>query len=317
MTSLLVSLPIRFDRENGDGEGDADDMKQFFPEPSGQWNSFPKVKDEVSCEEQGSNIDDLNEILRETEAQRRVDNDSFVIAGKRQHPNRSTKASFDTQNTREDIQLQIDNLTRKMGALINDDTCPVAKRANVVQVSRRKKHHYILSAITEHRFDSAPVDNSDALCCWWCTEPFVGAIVHHPKRYVKARKLFEIHGCFCCFSCMLAYDDETSRSTSSRSMIYHYVSAASELSIVGAMKLKPAPSRFMLSKFGGTMEIDEFREKCCDSTIRFENAPNQFVPETVVEKCTLASLPVEPAKPFRVSRAKPLAGNNALLKMIK
>lgn len=293
--SLLVSLPISGNRST--------DISTFFPEAT--VTNLDGEMDVVADSR-------LEEKYVATEKERRQQNSSFM-SKKRTMPE-FTKLEFDAQVQKEEIVSEITRLQKKLAAL-----CPPVVDNAVQEMGRRVRCHRILSKLECNTTDD-PLDNLDQLCCWWCTEPFHGKIVHHPLRYLSGgrKQTFETHGCFCGFSCMLAFDDATSRSIGhTRPLVFDYISKVStNISFTQASGLKLAPSRFILLKFGGTLTIEEFRSKSNDANIRFQNTTNQMVTDTVIER---NNNPTPSVGGYRVSRSgkRSLPTTSSLLKMIK
>lgn len=95
------------------------------------------------------------------------------------------------------------------------------------------------------------------ISCWWCKHEFDTPVVSLPESYYD-RKYYTI-GCFCSYNCALSFnmdlsDDKTWLRTSLLNKLYYdtYNSYS---------KITPAPSWFILKKFGGILDIDEYRKQ--------------------------------------------------------
>lgn len=104
--------------------------------------------------------------------------------------------------------------------------------------------------------------------CWWCTFEFDTHPVGIPRKYDKKKNVFSVIGCFCSFSCVLAFVYDTRHNSQSLTesctldfitTMYRKVSGDTSVGLV-KNKLKPSPSRFTLKKFGGNLSIEEFRD---------------------------------------------------------
>jgi hypothetical protein len=114
--------------------------------------------------------------------------------------------------------------------------------------------------------------------CWWCCHSFESESLHMPYKICKKTNKILTMGHFCSWSCMKAFNinkHNDIKSSTINSMIYQ---------LRGTTKppIKPAPDRYALEKFGGTMTIEEFRKS--DSTNTIVNFPNQIFRVHHVEK---------------------------------
>lgn len=106
-----------------------------------------------------------------------------------------------------------------------------------------------------------PVDSD--ICCWWCCHPFSTVPIPAVKGYDDRRDSFALQGVFCSWSCAKAYlMDSGSRDWSRNTMYLCQLRRRVEGKL---MPITPAPNRFFLKMFGGTMSIEEFRA-CGDSS---------------------------------------------------
>lgn len=108
-------------------------------------------------------------------------------------------------------------------------------------------------------------------CCWHCTYPI--EVAHGmPVRYEHGK--FHTRGTFCSNRCVLAHIGEAHGPfEASRYRSIFFMRLESE----GApLDIIPAPSRFALKRFGGTMTIDDF--KICKS---YEAARTQRGVDTI------------------------------------
>lgn len=98
-------------------------------------------------------------------------------------------------------------------------------------------------------YPSDPVaTDPDPISCWWCAFPFDGFRLGLPIGYVDSK--FKVVGTFCSFNCILAFGCNRSLVCS----MYKRLTGNT-----GRLDVKKAPHYSLLKKFGGTMEIDQFR----------------------------------------------------------
>ncbi len=95
------------------------------------------------------------------------------------------------------------------------------------------------------------------IACWWCTHNFDTFPLFLPEHY-KNDKYF-VFGNFCSFSCMLAYNDNLDdyRKSVRNSLIKQLYR---DIFDENDMNIKPAGPRELLKKFGGILDITEYRD---------------------------------------------------------
>lgn len=110
--------------------------------------------------------------------------------------------------------------------------------------------------------------------CWWCTYQFDTPPIGLPRRIIDSSE-FQVIGNFCSFGCVLAYGLETKAvKVSTGDIIYFYQKLTGKTDITYTnQKLKPAPSRYLLEKFGGRMTIEQYRKLSPEINIQIFLAP--------------------------------------------
>jgi len=100
--------------------------------------------------------------------------------------------------------------------------------------------------------------NQDPELCWWCIHGLPQRpCIHLPIKYDDRLDRFECIGNFCSWPCAKAYALDMS---TSRSGEYQMFLALMRKKAFGkSIPCWPAPKRWALKCFGGTMSIDEFR----------------------------------------------------------
>lgn len=98
------------------------------------------------------------------------------------------------------------------------------------------------------------VDKTD-IACWWCAHNFTTLPCFIPDRY--SDEIFYVFGCFCTYSCALAYnlnmnDHRSSGRISLIKKLYAKIFSTSE-------NINVAPPKEITKKFGGPLTIEEFR----------------------------------------------------------
>lgn len=118
------------------------------------------------------------------------------------------------------------------------------------------------------------------LHCWNCAEPFSGRPIMIPRVYND--ETYSFSGCvgvFCTIGCAMRYILDTVN-TSDRSHRLFVLNLFAER-VLNLPFCRPAPHPSMLKKFGGKMNIDEYRavERDTNSEYQFINVPG-FIPES-------------------------------------
>ena len=95
------------------------------------------------------------------------------------------------------------------------------------------------------------------ISCWWCTEKFNSMPCFIPSKYHN--KNFYVFGCFCSYSCAAAYnmnmnDYKVWERHTLLKKLYNKINNNND-------EITVAPPKETLKKFGGTLDIDEFRNK--------------------------------------------------------
>lgn len=106
---------------------------------------------------------------------------------------------------------------------------------------------------------SEQVEESTDLLCWWCMHGLPQRpCIHLPIRYDDKLDRFTCMGNFCSWPCAKAFalDMNTSRSGE----MQMYLALMRKKAYGKSVPCWPAPKRWALKCFGGTMSIEEFRK---------------------------------------------------------
>lgn len=106
--------------------------------------------------------------------------------------------------------------------------------------------------------------------CWWCCHPFDGKPLQMPVKYDEKLKRFHTAGNYCSWSCIKSHAIDKYGCTKGGMICGNIVVMRKQLfNQIGS--IKPAPNRYKLNVFGGSMTIDEFRSnQTMDSVERAE-----------------------------------------------
>jgi len=102
-----------------------------------------------------------------------------------------------------------------------------------------------------------PINNNS--CCYWCCHSIEGNAYGMPYNYDPINDTFFIVGSFCSLQCANAYNFSVNCGSDKVWEINSWIQMIAKR--CGFQKLiRPAPSRYLLKMFGGTISIEEFRE---------------------------------------------------------
>lgn len=100
------------------------------------------------------------------------------------------------------------------------------------------------------------------ICCWWCTYPFECLPTYLPEKYHNGN--FHVSGCFCSFNCAGAYnmylkDDKVWERYSLLKLLYYMINR-NQIGSINDIDINIAGPKELLAKYGGPMNIIEFRK---------------------------------------------------------
>ena len=102
------------------------------------------------------------------------------------------------------------------------------------------------------------IENNPKSVCWNCCHEINDIVLSQPIKYEKG--VFKTLGCFCSYPCIARYIIDSNESSdiifSRLSSLNLYVNILKNTKMD---RVKPAPPRLSLKMFGGTMDIDEYR----------------------------------------------------------
>jgi len=93
--------------------------------------------------------------------------------------------------------------------------------------------------------------------CWHCTYPIENYGCSVPIKYDKKTKKYECIGCFCSWECAKAWQQTRSEYNTPIQRMWLFQMAVSLFGYTEAV-IYPAPDPWILTKFGGTVTIEEF-----------------------------------------------------------
>ena len=100
------------------------------------------------------------------------------------------------------------------------------------------------------------IPSTTNVCCWHCAHTFEGRVIPCVKRYDSLRDQFHVYGVFCTWGCAKAHAIHSKRDWALETSLLAFLKKRVTGNVTG---IKPAPSKYLLQKFGGSMTIEEFR----------------------------------------------------------
>ncbi len=106
--------------------------------------------------------------------------------------------------------------------------------------------------------DGTFVPQKTNICCWWCAHQFDNYPTYLPVKYVEKDDSFKVKGIFCSFECSAAYGFKFERDMSSLYLVKFFYKKLHKSK--GQTHISIAPPKEILEKFGGNVNIKDYRE---------------------------------------------------------
>ncbi len=171
----------------------------------------------------------------------------------------------------------------------------IKKLEDVIKEHKKIINESIMHGINEKKVQKMNVDliniengkeiviDSTDIACWWCTEQFDTIPCFIPEKVDNGK--YHVFGCFCSYNCAAAYnmdmnDYKTWDRYSILQKLYREIFGDNN-------ELAAAPPRQCLSKFGGNLTIDEFRNSSIknEKEYRFIMPPMVSIVPYIEESC--------------------------------
>ena len=128
------------------------------------------------------------------------------------------------------------------------------------------------------RFEKLKQMKTD-ISCWWCCHQFSTFPVYAPVKYDHRTEIFKVTGCFCSFECSFSYSFND-KSISDKSLVKFMYRT-----LTGSRKiLKRSPPKEVLTMFGGSMSIDEYRDSFNFMDVKINTYPLVYRPFQIETK---------------------------------
>jgi len=203
--------------------------------------------------------------------------DKIITTKKVDYKNISMDKLIDELNRRESLIMMLKTKLKDKN-LYNDNTITLTKD------NKKKLLNLGLISINKNKLQIAEKTN---IACWWCTYEFDTCPCFLPDHYKNNR--YYVFGNFCGFSCMLAYNenlDDYRKSIRSVLIKQMYRDIFQNNNII----IKPAGPRELLQKFGGPLDISQYRDPNTICTKTFKMTIPPMIPliseyeEVVIDK---------------------------------
>lgn len=151
----------------------------------------------------------------------------------------------------------------------------VAFHDNTPSFTRETKTKMINLNLIDIKSNKTIVVDKTDIACWYCSYNFNTIPCFLPDRYYEST--FYVFGCFCTYSCVMAYnlamnDSRSSSRISLIKLLYSKIFSASTDAI------PIPPERELLQKFGGPISIEEFRNSALLCKKEFKVALPPMIP---------------------------------------
>ena len=157
---------------------------------------------------------------------------------------------------------------------------------------------------------------STTIACWWCCHNFDNSPVGIPCSLKN--NTFSVYGCFCSYNCAMSHIFSNNNSNNSweefslLKLLYKKMNNATS-------QLKCAPPKEILELFGGTVNINEYRNsfKVNNISYRYITPPIISIISQIIEEkkninqkntCEIKNF-LQMSNSFRLQRSKPLVSS--------
>jgi len=112
--------------------------------------------------------------------------------------------------------------------------------------------------------DNEFIPKKTTISCWWCTHIFDNLPCYIPTKITDNK--FSVFGCFCSFNCACSYnlninDNKVWERYTLLKLLYYKINHDKIISIKD-IEINPAGPKELLEKYGGSMNIIDYRKNC-------------------------------------------------------
>ena len=150
---------------------------------------------------------------------------------------------------------------------------------------------------------------SQGNCCWNCCHEYTNMTISIPHKYIK--EIFYINGNFCSYECAARYIFDTYNGTemwNKYSLLNFYYNTSL---CKRGLRVKPAPSKLLLHKYGGKLSINEYRKLLTTNNQYFNVYLPPIIPISHDEYCYEGKIKNNDMNgELRLYRKKPMSNKN-------
>jgi hypothetical protein len=162
----------------------------------------------------------------------------------------------DLRNKYSDRCLELDNLRKNYTDLLEKHKKFAYLEDKISDLGTIEKKYFVNNTNLYDTCGNCWKDESEN-CCWWCCSEFNTVPIGLPNKYIN--KQFYLHGCFCSFNCAHAYNlDLNDYKVWERYSLLNYIKKII-FNDSNVQSIIAAPPRQILKKFGGIMDVNDFR----------------------------------------------------------
>ena len=143
---------------------------------------------------------------------------------------------------------------------------------NNITITKENKKKLLNIGLISINNNKLQICEKTDIACWWCTYNFDTSPLFLPDRYKN--NIYYVFGNFCGFSCILAYNENLDDYRKSvRSVLIKQLYR--DIFQNDIMLIKPSGPRELLKKFGGPLDISQYRDpnNICIKTFKMSIPP--------------------------------------------
>lgn len=136
------------------------------------------------------------------------------------------------------------------------------KKPNIVYKRPGKRKVRVLMKTGATKYE---IPTTTDVWCWWCCHPFDGPPCFVPTKYDPLRGRFLITGNFCSWNCAKSYILDENLGVHRTSDLHNFTLMLKRMKL--PYRVKKAPRKECLKRFGGCMDIETYRESAYTDTV--------------------------------------------------
>ena len=314
--NIILHLPVKSEDLNKDNEFGDNRYLKYNPVINEPEPWAPVLSSEIT---NFNNISTLN-INNFEEISDKLDNDNLNDEDYSKYNINQGYPTNAQLNNNMDYFNNLDNNNNTNNNISNISNVNNMSNTNL----NRQENNYSNNQISNLCITDIKTQDKTDIHCWWCCHGFESCPIGIPYKYQNDK--FHIYGVFCSFNCACSYNfNDNNVNTFERysllNLLYKKVFKCSGIN----NKVKMAPPRQVLKKFGGYLSIEEFRKTCQnnDKTYKILMPPVISIIPQIEESNTIGnfdkSIPIDNNKirkadlNLKLRRQKPIVNPNRTL----